>query len=366
MLAGMAYCIVRAQERPRGHHLVGAAAFALAAFYLRYGAVAGILALVLAALLVWGPRSWLARGRDVAGAVVLLFVGLVPHLVEAIRLTGWPVGLVRAAGEAGNPVFFGDGLRYYASIFPMMIAGPWGGVVMATGVAGAAAAGWRLLRVRTGRAAGAGAPGGPVVAARPEDPRTVFAVLAALLLVVMLGLTAHGEPRFVFLSVFLLLLAGVQTLSEWAGRWSAPVLTVLAVVAVATMPVTARLLTDHQLTPVTRERASVVAAASAVLAGHTSAGAAGPAGSSRRAVSCVVVARALPEAGWYSRCAAANLRQARAGDLPPGPVSYLLFRHGQGQPTEAEVRELAHGRPVRATDLPAAGTLGPARILTVE
>ncbi|MBE1605094.1 ArnT family glycosyltransferase [Actinopolymorpha pittospori] len=354
MLAGMAYCLVRAQERSRGHHLVGAAAFALAAFYLRYGAVAGMLALVLAALLVWGPRPWLARGRDVAGAIVVLFVGLVPHLVEAERLTGSVFGLVRAAGEAGNPVFFGDGLRYYLSILPIMIAGPWGGVVMAAGVVGAVLAGWRLLRARTSRTRGGGG-GRQVTAARPEDRRTVFVVLAAVALVVMLGLTAHGEPRFVFLSVFLLLLAGVQTLSTWAGRRSAVLLGALAVVAVATMPVSARLLIDNQLIPVSRERASVALAAAAVRSSES----AGP------SAPCVVVAQAPPEAGWYSRCATANLRQARAGDLPPGPVSYLLFEHGQGQPTEAMVRKLARGRPVRTTDLPAAGTLGRARILTV-
>lgn len=359
MLVGMAYCLVRAQERARSHHLVGAAAFALAAFYLRYGAVAGMLALVLAALLVWGPRAWLAHGRDVVGAVVLLFVGLVPHLVEAERLTGSAFGLVRAAGQAGNPVFFGDGLRYYASIFPIMIAGPWGGLVMAAGVVGGVLAGWRLLRVRTSRTGGSP---GPVTAARPEDRRTVFVVLAAVLLVVMLGLTAHGEPRFVFLSVFLLLLAGVQTLSEWAGRRSAALLAALAVVAVATMPVSARLLVEKQLTPVSRERASVALAAAAVRSSVTS----GSSGSSGPSAPCVVVAQALPEAGWYSRCAGANLRQARAGDLPPGPVSYLLFEHGQGQPTEAIVRDLAQGRPVRTMDLPAAGTLGRARILTVE
>ena len=352
MLAGMAYCLVRAQERARGHHLVGAAAFALAAFYLRYGAVAGMLALVLAALVVWGPRPWLARGRDLAGAIVVLFVGLVPHLVEAERLTGSVFGLVRAAGEAGNPVFFGDGLRYYLSILPIMIAGPWGGLVMAAGVVGAVLAGWRLLRVRT---SGTGGDPRQVTAARPEDRRTLFVVIAAVLLVVMLGLTAHGEPRFVFLSVFLLLLAGVQTLSTWAGRRSAMLLGGLAVVAVATMPVSARLLVDSQLIPVSRERVSVALAAAAV----RSLGSTGP------SAPCVVVAQALPEAGWYSRCATANLRQARARDLPPGPVSYLLFEHGQGQPTEAMVRELARGRPIRTTDLPAAGTLGRARILTV-
>ncbi|GAA2757450.1 glycosyltransferase [Actinopolymorpha rutila] len=366
LLAGAAYCLVRAQEgntvlvRRTGSQRAGgrdrwlpaAAGFALGAFYLRYGALAGALSLALAAAVVWGPRAWLARWRGLLGAAAVLAVGLAPHLVTAERRTGSPFGMVRASADAGHPEGLG-GLLFYLRMFPVKLAGPWGGVVMAAGLVAGALAAWRLARRRP----------------RPEDRRTVFVVLAAVTLVVSIGLAAHGEPRFVFLSVFLLTLAGVAVLAELAHRWSRArtrlLLGALAAGAVATMPVTGVLVARGPLRDVTSERESLVAAAAALAAESggavgDSAGVAGPAGR------CVVVTGYQPEVGWYSGCATASLGQVRSGDLPPNtPVSYLVFARGRDQLPPVRVRRLAADRSVRVVDLPAVGSLGAGRLITV-
>ncbi len=380
LLAGAAYCLVRAQEtstlpaRRTGSHRAGggdlwlpaAAGFALGAFYLRFGAVSGVLALTLAAAVAWGPRAWLARWRGLLGAAAVLAVGLAPHLVVADRRTGSPLGMVRASADAGHSEGLG-GLLFYLRIFPARLAGPWGGVVMAAGLVAGALAVWRLVRRR----------------ARPEDRRTVFVVLAAVALVVLIGLAAHGEPRFVFLSVFLLTLAGVAALTQWidtwadkwAGKWAHArvrlLLVVLAAGAVATMPVTCLSIVRGPLHSLTGQRESLVAAAAALAAesdGTVGDGAEspGPAGAAGTTVRCVVVTGYQPEVGWYSGCATATLNQARAGDLPPHTsVSYLVFEHGRDQLSPASARRLTANRSVRVVDLPAVGSLGSGQLFTV-
>ncbi|MBT2524335.1 hypothetical protein J7E91_02495 [Streptomyces sp. ISL-99] len=71
--------LVRAQEKEGSRALWGVPAVALAAFYLRYGVVGNLLAVGLAAVLAYGPRAWMAQGRRLVGAAVLLVTGLVPH-----------------------------------------------------------------------------------------------------------------------------------------------------------------------------------------------------------------------------------------------------------------------------------------------
>jgi 4-amino-4-deoxy-L-arabinose transferase-like glycosyltransferase len=362
LLAGAAYCLVRAQEGGavparrnrsrraggRDRWLPAAAGFALGAFYLRYGALAGILALALAGVVAWGPRAWSARWCGLLGAAAVLAVGLAPHLVASERLTGSPFGMVRASADAGQPEGLG-GLLTYVRMFPVKLAGPWGGVVMAAGLVAGVLAACRLARRRP----------------RPEDRRTVFVVLAAVALVVSLGLAAHGESRFVFLSVFLLTLAGVAALAEWAGARARLLLGVLAAWAVVTMPVTGLLVARGPLRDVTSRRASLVAAAAALVAesGGVAGDSRGFAVPTRR---CVVVTGYQPEVGWYSGCATASLEQVRSGDLPPNtPVSYLVFARGRDQLSPARVRRLAADRSVRVVELPAVGSLGAGWLLTV-
>lgn len=345
MLVAVAYFLVRAQNRPGGRDLLAVPLCALAALYLRYGALAGLLALGLAAVAAWGPRAWLAQGWRLVGAAGIFVAGLLPHLVFAWQVTGSPFGLLVDAGESANSVYLGDGLVYYVTSFPYRLAGPHGALVMTAGLVATGMAAWRLVRSRSVDE-GSGRSG-----ARPGDRRTFFLGFAAVLLAVLLGLTAHGEARFVFLSLILLGVLGVDALARWGGRWAPAVLAGLVALSLAAIPLTYGRLTVGVLAPTTGERASLVAAATSLRTGSD----------------CLLVTSYQPELGWYSGCRTAAFWKARAGTLPAGvPASYVLFAHGRTQPTEAEVRRLAAGRPVEVRDLPAAGALGRVRILTVR
>ncbi|MGH3657625.1 MAG: ArnT family glycosyltransferase [Micromonosporaceae bacterium] len=393
LLLAVAYFLVRAQERPRSPALLAAPVCALAALYVRYGALAGLGALGLAAVVVWGPRAWLAQGRWLVGAIAIFVGGLVPHLVYATKVTGSPFGLLVAAGESASPGYVGDGLVYYVASFPFGLAGPLGGVVMAAGLVAGGLAARRLLRDRLRRESDPGRAA--------EDRRTVFLALTAVLLAVLLGFTAHGEPRFVFLSVIVLTILGVRPLARWAGRWgrrsgssrwrrwSPAMLPGIGVLALVSLPLTYAFLAPS-LARTTQARASLVALAERfqsvggqgparpavsgpavsgpAVSGPAESGPAesGPAGSAEGR-ECVLVSSYQPELGWYSGCATAAFWQARQGALPAaGVASYVLFANGRDQPSEAQIRSLADDRPIEVVELVAAGSLGRVRILTVR
>ncbi|MFB8418151.1 glycosyltransferase family 39 protein [Streptomyces albidoflavus] len=102
LLLAVVYLLTRAQEHPGSRALLALPPFVLAAFYLRYGVAGNLAAIVLAALLAYGPRAWLARGRHLAVAGAVILAGLVPHFVHATRVTGSPLGLVFWATLAGR------------------------------------------------------------------------------------------------------------------------------------------------------------------------------------------------------------------------------------------------------------------------
>lgn len=203
LLLVVVYLLTRAQEHPGSRALLALPPFVLAAFYLRYGVAGNLAAIVLAALLAYGARAWLARGRQLAVAGAVILAGLVPHFVHAIQVTGSPLGLVFWATSQAERQFVGDGLLYYLAIFPYRLAGDLGGVVMAAGVVAAYAAVRRLRR--------AGEPG-------PDTRRWAFLGLTSVLVFVLLGVATDGEPRFVYLPVVLLTVLGVQALARAAGE----------------------------------------------------------------------------------------------------------------------------------------------------
>jgi hypothetical protein len=309
LLVACAYLVIRRQ-------LVALAIVALATFYLRYGAVAGLLAIAVAALVVWGPKVWLAEGRKLWLAAGIFAAGVVPHFVYATQATGKPWGLLANAGASANQVYFGDGLVFYVTRFPYGLAGVLGGVLMAVGLISA------VVHRRTRWKA--------------------FLGLTAVLLLVQLGLIGHGEPRFVFGSAILLVLLGVDAL---AARWR-PAVAVVAAIAVLQAPFAYADVRGNAIAGATAERRSLVAAAE-----HFER-------------PCVVVTSYQPELGWYSGCSTMSFAQARQAASIEG-LSFVLFERGRAQPAERSLRELAGGRPILAEDLPASGSLGKVRILTV-
>jgi hypothetical protein len=375
LLLIVVFLLTRAQEKARSKALLLLPFVALAAFYLRYGAVGNLLGVSLAAVVAYGPRAWLAHGRHLVFAATVLIAGLLPHFVYAARETGSPLGLILSAADQANRGYVGDGFVYYLAIFPYRLAGDLGAVVM---VAGLVAAGRSARRLRNARglrntrpllpAQRPGSPGSsPVGTPRTDDRRTVFLAMSAVLVCVILGAATDGEPRFIYLPVVLLTVLGVSALADFAGRASAQVLTSIAVLAALTvlgtaqvvahgaMPGPARL--GESTTPVARRLASAVP-------GHAPGSRPGP--GSRP---CLLVTGYEPEMGWYSGCDAITYGQyrARRPHLPDGiTVSLVLFEHGRLQPGPASLKRLVGRRETTVLTVPTPGSIGTATVITLR
>ncbi|MBB1261757.1 glycosyltransferase family 39 protein [Streptomyces sp. OF8] len=385
LLLLVVYLVTRAQERPESRALLLLPPVVLAAFYLRYGVVGNLCAIGLAALLAYGPRAWAARARDLAVAAGLVLLGLLPHFMQATALTGWPLGLITWATSQAERSFIGDGLLYYLAIFPYRLAGDLGAVVMVAGLAAAvgaarrlrAAGAWRrppLGRDRSRRAARSetGRPPGPgqrsepgqrsddrsAVKNRPgvEDRRQVFLAATAVLLPVVLGTATDGEPRFVYLSVVLLTILGVQALATWAGDRRRAVLAGVAGMAALTVLGTAQVVAHGAMPGPTGQNRSTVPVARAVAA-------------EADGRPCLVVTGYVPETGWYSGCDAVTYRQyRRLPERPPADrvVHFVRYERGRLQPDAEGVARLTEGLPSRTWRLPTDGSLGIATIVTLR
>ncbi|MEU6112471.1 glycosyltransferase family 39 protein [Streptomyces albidoflavus] len=343
LLLAVVYLLTRAQEHPGSRALLALPPFVLAAFYLRYGVAGNLAAIVLAALLAYGPRAWLARGRYLAVAGAVILAGLVPHFVHATRVTGSPLGLVFWATSQAERQFVGDGLLYYLAIFPYRLAGDLGGVVMAAGLVTAYAAVRRLRRLRR---TAAGEP-------RPETQRWAFLGLTSVLVFVLLGVATDGEPRFVYLPVVLLTVLGVQALARAAGEQRRRLLAGIGALALLTTAGTAQVVAHGAMPGPTGQARSTVPVARAFTAGGTP---------------CLLVTGYEPESGWYSGCDAMTYRQYRAAG-PPAPgtrVSFVRYERGRHQPGDRGLAKLTRGMGQTVLRLPSTGVLGAAHVVTVR
>ncbi|MDX3228828.1 glycosyltransferase family 39 protein [Streptomyces sp. ME19-01-6] len=332
LLLIVVYLLVRAQEKPGSRALYALPFAALAAFYLRYGVVGTLAAVVAAAVLAYGPRAWLAQSRRLALGVGVFLAGLVPHFVYATEVTGSPLGLILSATEHAGRSYVGDGLVYYVSIFPYRLAGDLGAVVMAAGLWGLGAA---IRRRRQ----------------QHHDRRSVFLGMSAILTFVVLGVATDGEPRFVYLSVVLLTVLGVQTLAEAAGRWSATVLAAVAALAAVTVPATAQYVAHDAMPGPNAQHLSTVAVARQLASDRP----------------CLLVTGYEPDLGWYSGCDAVTFGQYRRMAPPSGAeVSLILFERGRSQPGPASLRRLIGGRATTTRTIPTEGSLGTATVITLR
>ncbi|WP_141747167.1 glycosyltransferase [Streptomyces agglomeratus] len=372
LLLVVVFLLVRAQEKPGSRALWGVPVVVLAAFYLRYGVVGNLLAVGLAAVFAYGPRAWMAQGRRLAGAAVVLVIGLVPHLVHAVRETGSPLGMVMSATSQANRAYVGDGFVYYLAVFPYRLAGDLGAVVM---VAGLWAAGAALRRVRASRAgasveAGAsragtshagwasasrGAAAGASCGMRADDRRRVFLGTAAVLVFVVLGVATDGEPRFVYLAVVLLTVLGVQAVAELAGAaWGAPVLAAVAALAGLTVLGTTQVVAHGAMPGPTRLAWSMVPVAREI-------------GAAAQGRPCLVVTGYEPEFGWYSGCDAVTYAQYRKLRVPEGTlVSLVVFERGRLQPDAAGLERLTAGRETGVRTIGTDGPVGAATVVTLR
>ncbi|GAP52365.1 hypothetical protein [Streptomyces azureus] len=157
--------------------------------------------------------------------------------------------------------------------------------------------------------------------------------------------------RFVYLSVVLLTVLGVQSLAELAGRWAAPALAVVAAFAAVTVLGTAQIVAHGAMPGPDRLSDSTVPVARRLSSP-------GP---------CLLVTGYEPEVGWYSGCDAVTFAQYRRMHVPEGTeVSLLLFERGRLQPGEAGLKELIGGRETLVRTIPTSGSVGAATVITLR
>lgn len=188
--------------------------------------------------------------------------------------------------------------------------------------------------------------------ASPADHVRVFLAVTAVANVLLLGLIADGEERYVFLSVLLLLILGADAIARYASSWSAIVLAAFAAFAVLAAGVDYRVVMNGDFAVVTAEQTSLVTAAQEISGRHP----------------CLVVTGFQPEMGWYSGCATTGFPQGETGRLPPGERVYVVLfqRGGTGQPHLAQLKKLTAGRHVTIKNVHTNGSLGDARIITLS
>src|SRR5690606_10562467 len=189
-------------ESASDRYLFIAVAVAAAAFYIRYQSVLS-LALLTVALLVVGWGRIQERGEAVATAAGLGLVLLLPHFVWATLRTGRPWGVITFTAEAGRRAYLGEGIVDYIRDLPDLLAGQLGAVALLVAV------GWFVWRTLG-----------------HDDRRpALFLAIPSLGQFLALGLISHGEPRFVFFPVALMMVAAALAVDvvharmpDWACR----------------------------------------------------------------------------------------------------------------------------------------------------
>jgi hypothetical protein len=303
---GMVWFLLRLL-RPDGsgtvRHAVAAAVCGGAAFWFRYGALAAVVCTVVAFAALWPARIWAKRWPMLVFAA-LLTAGLVPFVLFSMRTTGRWDGILELAADTADRRFVGDGLVTYLREWFGPAAGPvLGGLALVGLVAGAR----DLLSGRRG------------------SWRVVMA-LAGAGQIVWLGLTIHGEPRYIFFPILLLALSGADAVAAWLGRRSpnarrlaiAGGLTVSAVAAAVVFALTLRTVQRmEEADRIIEEQARMIRL---------------DAGDSP----CLVFSNRAPQVSWYSGCRARVITATNASaDLPANIRLYLLAFDRRGHPAAA-------------------------------
>jgi len=162
-----------------------------AAFYLRYGSVIPIAVIVGAAVLV-ASRKLFLRPLPALVAAALFLVCLIPHFLEANKLLGSVLGILRLSKEVPNEVNPESGLATYLTSNPFKFYGVITTLALLPG----------LASLHLG------------------DRKKFFVWLVGVGSLIAMGLTAHGVFRYVLLPVACLVVLG----TDQVVRWVEPVL----------------------------------------------------------------------------------------------------------------------------------------------
>lgn len=180
------------------YRLVWLAPVALVAFYLRYQSVVSFAVIALTVVVLFWRKVRLAW-RPVALTAALGCLGLVPHLVFAISETGSPLGIITFTAELVDQEVFAQGLFDYAGLLAGPLAAYVGPAALVFFLCWALRS-WGLLTERL---------------------RALFLLIPAAGQVLILGLLSHGESRFIFFPLALVVVGGVTGFLWLSGRWRA-------------------------------------------------------------------------------------------------------------------------------------------------
>ncbi|HEY1548854.1 MAG TPA: glycosyltransferase family 39 protein [Kofleriaceae bacterium] len=243
-------------DRPPTYHLVGIAPLCATALYLRY-ASSLVIALLGIAALIWFWRSIRARPGPAIATLVTFAVLVAPFAIASTRATGSPIGVLALAGDVSGRTWLGRGLLIYVFADPLRNYGVLVPIVMLAGL-------WALRR---------------------RDRKLRFLATIAIGQIVVLGLVSHASSRFIFVAIALLVVLGADVLDRAITRRRTLALGAIVAswlgMAIAMVPWQRHL---------ARGLADVTASADAIRRDAEGA-------------PCTVVARALPQLMWYSRCA---------------------------------------------------------------
>jgi 4-amino-4-deoxy-L-arabinose transferase-like glycosyltransferase len=302
MLGGIAVLVgeLEREDGPRWRILAAAPLFA-AAFYFRYGSAPVIVfALALAGALWW--RQVAARWLRVLAVCALLALLIVPHLLHSINVTGRALGILEVSAGMPRRAYIGEGLVTYVTENPFLYYGVLAAPVALAGLVG-------MVRVRR------------------KAPW--YLALLALAQLVSLGLQSHGQPRYVFFAVALLVVLGVEVIAR-ADRPRVA----LALVAASWLGTAIYALWHFPAEA--RTRAPIVETAQRV---HDDA----------VGRPCAAVAMLVPQLQWYSGCEIVG-EPFQHGPLPAGDVHYVLMPPRWTVDVDAIARtNHAHATPVSPT-----------------
>ncbi len=207
------------RDRP-SYRLLWLLPFAWTAFYLRYQSILSLALIAVVVLVLWW-RKVRERPGPVVAVVLIGIIGLIPHLIEAVDLTGKPWGILTYTGGIAERAYVGQGLVDYANQLPWSLSGLIGPFAILASLVGLVAS-WKDRDRR-----------------RPY----LFLLVPAFLQVLALGLLSHGEPRFVFFPLALTFVAAAIAVDSWVSesrrRWAPSVAIGLAVILIGSLALSA-------------------------------------------------------------------------------------------------------------------------------
>lgn len=300
---GMVWFLLRLLRRDGGGTWRDAAAAAVCgavAFWLRYGALVALVCVVAAFAALWPRRVWAKRWPMLVFAAILAGA-LLPFVAYSVRTTGRWNGIFELAAATAHRSFVGDGLVTYGRQWFGQAAGP---LVGGLSLVGLAAGARDLLSGRRG------------------SWRAVLA-LAGAAQIVWLGVTIHGEPRYIFFPVLLLSLVGADAVAVWLARLSARGRRLATAGGLALSAAAAAVVFGFTVRTTGRmEQADRIIEVQA-RAIRVDAGDAG----------CVVFTNLVPQVSWYSGCKAHRIPATIApAQVAATTRAYLLAFEGRGHP----------------------------------